>query len=75
MTRSERILSEALSLPAAERLDMIERLWESLAADPEAVELSDAQRDELDWRIEEMDAAPDTGVSWDDVKCELRNRR
>ena len=75
MTTSERIISEALTLPAADRLEVIEQLWDSLAAVPEALELTDAQRRELDRRIEEMDANPDAGIPWEDVKAELRNQR
>jgi len=75
MTTSERIISEALTLPAADRLEVIEQLWDSLAAVPEALELTDAQRRELDRRIEEMDANPNAGIPWEDVKAELRNQR
>ena len=75
MTTSERIISEALTLPAADRLEVIEQLWESLAAVPEALELSDEKRKELDRRIKEMDANPDAGMPWEDVKAELRKPR
>jgi len=75
MTTSERIISEALTLPAADRLDVIEQLWESLAAAPESLDLPDAQRKELDRRIKEMDANPDAGIPWEDVKAERRSPR
>ena len=75
MTTSERIISDALTLPAADRLEVIERLWNSLAAVPEALELTDAQRRELDRRLEEMEANPDAGIPWEDVQAELRNPR
>jgi putative addiction module component (TIGR02574 family) len=72
---TERIISEALALPPAARLDVIDQLWESLAACPEALELTDAQRSELDKRIAEMDARPGSGIAWEDVKTESRRRR
>lgn len=72
---TERIISEALALPPAARLDVIDQLWESLAASPEALKLTDAQREELDRRIAEMDADPGAGVAWEDVKAESRKRR
>ena len=75
MTRSEQIILEALTLPAADRLDVIEQLWESLAATPEALELSNGQRGELDRRIEEMESNPDAGIPWENVKAELRKPR
>ncbi len=75
MTTSQRIISEALALPAADRLEVIEQLWESLAAAPEALELSDGERQELDRRIKEMDANPEAGLPWEDVKAELHKPR
>ncbi|HWL92863.1 MAG TPA: addiction module protein [Phycisphaerae bacterium] len=72
---TERIISEALALPAADRLDVIDQLWESLAASPEALGLTDAQRKELDSRIAEMDANPGAGIPSEDVKAEHRTRR
>lgn len=72
MSTSQRIINEAMALPAADRLDVIERLWDSLAAAPEAIELTDAQRRELDRRIDEMDSQPDNGAAWEDVKAAAR---
>src|SRR5438105_10731042 len=70
---SERIISEALTLPPADRLDVIERLWDSLTAIPEALELTDPQRQELERRISEMDANPGVGIPWEQVKAERHN--
>lgn len=75
MTSSERIISEALALPAVDRLDVVEQLWDSLESGPKALELTDAQRRELDRRIEEMDANPAGGIPWEQVKAERRDRR
>lgn len=74
MNTSHRIISEALTLPAADRLDMIEQLWDCLAAAPETLEVTDAQRQKLDRRIQEMDANPDAGIAWEDVKAQRRNQ-
>ena len=45
-------LDELLKLPVDERLRLIDALWESLRESPEAMELTPAQREELDrsWR-------------------------
>lgn len=72
---SDRITSEALSLPAADRLEVIEQLWESLAADPTALELTPLQREELDRRIAEMESNPAAAIPWQDVKAESRKQR
>ena len=56
-------------LPLDERLALVEDLWDSIAADSAALPLTDAQRSELQKRIEEDDARPDDVVPWDMVKA------
>lgn len=56
-------------LPVEERLTLVEDLWDSIAADSAAVPLTDAQRLELQKRIEEDDAHPDEVVPWEMVKA------
>ena len=45
-------LSHVLALPVEDRLRLVEEIWDSIAAVPEAVTLTDAQRKELDARLE-----------------------
>ncbi|HVS23053.1 MAG TPA: addiction module protein, partial [Gammaproteobacteria bacterium] len=44
-------LAELLELPVEERLKLLEALWESIAELPEALELTEAQKQELDRRL------------------------
>ena len=39
-----------------EQLDLLDQLWESLGRDPEAFPLTDSQREELDRRLDELEA-------------------
>jgi putative addiction module component (TIGR02574 family) len=55
-------------LPIDERLALVEDLWDSIAADSAAVPLTDAQRVELQQRIEEDDARPEDVIPWELVK-------
>jgi putative addiction module component (TIGR02574 family) len=41
-------LSDVLELPVAERLKLVEAIWDSIAEAPDALELTEAQRVELD---------------------------
>lgn len=52
-----------------ERLALVEEIWDSIAADSNSVPLTEAQRDELQKRIEEDDARPDDVTPWDQVKA------
>jgi putative addiction module component (TIGR02574 family) len=69
------LLAEALALAPAERLELLERLWESLQSDPAATPLTDEQRRELDRRDAEMDANPHLGSTWEDVKARVWPKR
>lgn len=56
-------------LPVEERLTLVEEIWDSIAADSAAVPLTDAQRTELQRRIEEDDANPDDVTPWEQVRA------
>jgi putative addiction module component (TIGR02574 family) len=55
-----------------ERLDLIQELWESLAPTQDELALTDAQRDELDRRLDEMDVDTALGIPWDQVLKQIR---
>jgi len=56
-------------LSPQERLDLIERLWDSLDAD--TIPLTPAQIAELDRRLETADADLADSVPWETVRAEL----
>jgi len=47
-----------------ERIDLAEALWDSLAATPEAVPLTEAQAQELDRRLEAYRKDCNPGTPW-----------
>ena len=67
------------SLNKDERLDLLERLWDSLSETPAEVPVTPAQRAELDGRSNALDLDLATGrvlgVPWDEVVRQLRARR
>ena len=64
-------LSDVLELSVSERLKLVEAIWNSIADAPEALELSDAQRSELDRRLEEYERNPGSGSPWSEVKARI----
>ena len=64
-------LSSILELPPAERLQLIEAIWDSLVEVPEAIPVSDEVKEELDRRLEAYYADPASARPWDEVKREL----
>jgi len=57
-----------------EKLDLLDELWHSLGQDPEALPLTDSQRQELDRRLDELEAEGPVGSSWDEVINRIRSR-
>jgi putative addiction module component (TIGR02574 family) len=59
-------------LTPEERLQLIERLWDSLSS-PGEVPLTGAQREELDRRLDNLEGDGE-GIPWDEVVRQIRNR-
>ena len=62
------------SLSPKERLRLIEELWESLSESPETITLTDAQREELDRRLDDLERSGPEGIPWDEVLQQIRTR-
>jgi len=63
-----------LKLSVAERIQLVEDLWDSIAADPENVPLSEAQLIEVRRRLVEHKANPDSAIHWEEVRRRLYDR-
>lgn len=63
--------AELLELPATERLQLVEALWDSLVEFPEAVPVSVEVREELDRRLAAYYANPSSARPWAEIKAEL----
>jgi putative addiction module component (TIGR02574 family) len=71
----ETLVTELLKLTPAERIQLAEELWDSVAADPENLPaLSDAQRAEIQRRLDEHDRDPTTAIAWEELRARLRSR-
>ena len=66
---------ELFKLPAAERLALLEELWDSLDEDDAALALTDEQRADLERRLAEADADPTGGAPWEEVRERIRSHR
>ena len=49
-------------------------IWDSVAADEEAVPVTQAQKDELDRRLDDLARNPDSGRSWEEFRSELERK-
>jgi len=64
-------LSELTALPVADRLRVVESLWDSIESDT-PVSLSPQQGAELDRRVRAHETNPGELLSWDQVLDRLR---
>ena len=60
-----------LDLPVDQRLRLVQALWDSIVRDPSTLPLTDAERTELDRRLEDFKRNPSSGSSWEEVKARL----
>ncbi len=61
------------NLTAVEKAELLDEVWESLEAD--SLTLTDAQRAELDSRIEHLGQNPSDVIPWEKVRSELFKRQ
>ncbi len=75
--RSAALLEEAEKLPLEERLELVEALWDSIAADADVDRLPVPHWhiEELDRRIADFDVDPEEGSSWEEVRARLERAR
>ncbi len=67
-------LEQLLELPAAERLALAEKLWDSLIADPQSVPVPDWHRALLAERLAEDDADGEASESWAEVRRRIETK-
>jgi putative addiction module component (TIGR02574 family) len=72
---SNALRKELLQLSTAEKLELVEELWDSIPEADEALKLTPEQRGDLDHRLAEADADPNGGVPWEEARERIRQRR
>ena len=57
-------------LSVEERIDLVQKIWDSITHESMVVPLSEEQRNELERRADEDDADPDDVIPWEQVMAE-----
>jgi len=68
---SSSLLDEIRKLSLAERIQLVEDVWDSVAAEAEEFPLPDSHREELARRREEHRRRPEDVVPWEEVRRQL----
>lgn len=62
------------TLSRDEQLELLDQLWRSLGRDPEVLPLTQAHRNELDRRLDDLEEEGPVGIGWDDLVEQIRAR-
>ncbi|MFN0016904.1 MAG: addiction module protein [Pirellulaceae bacterium] len=65
---------EIRKLSAAQRILLVEEIWDSLLEDSTEFPLSLEQREELDRRLEDCERNPNDCEPWEEVRKRLRDK-
>ena len=72
---SSNLVDTVKSLPLAERIELVDVLWESITREGYEPPLTLEQAAELDRRVDAHRRSPNDVVSWESIKDDLANRR
>ncbi len=59
--------TDALALSIPERIQLVEDIWDTIATEHEAIELTEKDKKIIDERLEAYHRNPDLGSPWEDV--------
>ena len=59
--------TDALALSIPERIQLVEDIWDTIAIEPEAIELTEKDKKIIDERLEAYHRNPELGSPWEDV--------
>ena len=59
-------------LSQSERIQLAEKLWDSVAENQDSLEITAAQKAVLEERLEAYKKSPNEGSSWEEVKDEMK---
>jgi putative addiction module component (TIGR02574 family) len=68
------IRDQVLALPVSDKLALVQDLWDSIAADQDAVPLSEEHAALIDERLASHEANGGAVLSWDEIKAKARSR-
>ena len=66
-------VADILELSVQERIQLVELICESIAAFPQALEVSPEIKTDLTARLKDFECDPEAGYSWVQVKARLKD--
>jgi putative addiction module component (TIGR02574 family) len=65
-------LNQIVALGIQDRIRLVQAILDSIAAEQVYPDLTDAQKQELDRRIDDYEANPDAVLTWEEVKASIQ---
>lgn len=75
MDMKQDLVAEILALPVEDRVRLVEAIWDSISAVPEALPLTEWQKQELDHRLDDLEKNPDAGSTLEEVFARIRRAK
>jgi len=67
--------TDALRLSIPERIQLVEDIWDTIAAEAQSIELTEDEKRIIDERLEAYHRNPDLGSPWEDVYKRILSRQ
>lgn len=67
--------TDTIELSIPERIQLVEDIWDTIAIEAEAIELTEDEKRIIDERLEAYHRNPDLGSPWDDVYKRILSRQ
>lgn len=68
------LLEQARKLPTAQRVLLVERIWDSIAEEQASAAPTAELMRELDRRDDELERHPEIGLTWEQVRTKIRKK-
>ncbi|MBI4690285.1 MAG: addiction module protein [Nitrospirae bacterium] len=67
--------TDTIELSIPERIQLVEDIWDTIATEAEAIELTEDEKRIIDERLEAYHRNPDLGSPWEDVYKRILSRQ
>ncbi len=68
---AEPVIETFRKLPSAEKIRLVQQLWDEIAEEASHLPLTESQRRLLDERIDEHESNPDDVEPWEDARTDI----
>lgn len=68
----DQIIRHCEALTVAERINLVQALWDAIPPDDQPSPLTDDQRQVFARRMAELDANPENILTWDQIKARVK---